>query len=84
MIRKLPERIRPLNSKSQIHNRKFPVPPCLSSYRSGFVNRYSPVRIRPGAPFHHGRDVACVEFVLPGLERSGNVTVQVESNDSSL
>ena len=26
------------------------MPLCLSSYRSGFVNRYSPVQVRPGAP----------------------------------
>ena len=27
------------------------LPLCLGSYRSGFGNRYSSVRIRPGAPF---------------------------------
>ena len=32
-------------------------PLCLSSYRAGFVNPYSSVRVRPGAPFHQGRDV---------------------------
>ena len=35
----------------QVHVRA-PVskPPCLSSYRAGFVNPYSSVRVRPGAP----------------------------------
>jgi hypothetical protein len=32
-------------------------PLCLSSYRAGFVNPYSSVRVRPGAPFYQGRDV---------------------------
>src|SRR5262245_15432201 len=27
------------------------MPLCLSSYRAGFVNPYSSVRVRPGAPF---------------------------------
>ena len=31
------------------------LPLCLSSYRSGSVNRYSSVRVRPGDPFHGGR-----------------------------
>lgn len=30
------------------------LPLCLNSYRSGFVNRYSSVRIRPGAPLSSG------------------------------
>ena len=29
----------------------FKAPLCLSSYRAGFVNPYSSVRVRPGAPF---------------------------------
>ena len=33
------------------------LPLCLSSYRSGFVNRYSSVRVRPGDPFHGDHDV---------------------------
>ena len=33
------------------------LPLCLSSYRSGFVNRYSSVRVRPEAPFHGDHDV---------------------------
>ena len=37
-----------VNRKSQIVNC---MPPCLSSYRAGFVNPYSSVRVRPGAPF---------------------------------
>src|ERR1017187_5899323 len=32
-------------------------PLSLSSYRSGFVNRYSSVRVRPGDPFHGDHDV---------------------------
>lgn len=28
-------------------------PLCLSSHRSGFVNRHSSVRVRPGAPFRN-------------------------------
>ena len=33
------------------------LPLCLSSYRSGFVNRNSSVRVRPGDPFHGDHDV---------------------------
>ena len=42
----------------QIHVRA-PVskPLCLSSYRASFVNSYSSVQVRPGAPFYQGRDV---------------------------
>ena len=36
--------------KSSFVNRQFPVPLCLSSYRASFVNSYSSVRVRPGAP----------------------------------
>src|SRR5213592_797150 len=35
----------------------FTVPLCLSSYRASFVNSYSSVRVRPGAPFHGDHDV---------------------------
>ena len=35
----------------------FIVPLCLSSYRSGFVNRYSSVQVRPGAPVYGDHDV---------------------------
>jgi hypothetical protein len=40
--------------------------------------------LRLGGPCHQGRGAACVEFVPPGLESSGNVTVQLELNDSSV
>jgi hypothetical protein len=30
--------------------RHFLKPPCLSSYRASFVNSYSSVQVRPGAP----------------------------------
>ena len=33
------------------------LPLCLSSHRTGFVNSYSSVRVRPEAPFHVGHDV---------------------------
>src|SRR5437899_6471343 len=33
------------------------LPLCLSSYRASFVNSYSSVRVRPGAPFHGDHDV---------------------------
>ena len=32
-------------------------PLCLSSHRSGFVNRHSSVRVRPGAPVYGDHDV---------------------------
>src|SRR2546423_1527877 len=32
-------------------------PLCLSSYRASFVNSYSSVQVRPGAPFHGDHDV---------------------------
>src|SRR5215831_6513856 len=32
-------------------------PLCLSSYGAGFVNPYSSVRVRPGAPFYGDHDV---------------------------
>ena len=32
-------------------------PLCLSSHRAGFVNPYSSVRVRPGAPFNGDHDV---------------------------
>ena len=35
----------------------FKMPLCLSSYRAGFVNPYSSVQVRPGAPTYQGRDV---------------------------
>ena len=42
----------------QIHVRApLSKPLCLSSYRAGFVNPYSSVQVRPGAPFSQGRDV---------------------------
>ena len=42
----------------QIHVRA-PIskPPCLSSYRASFVNSYSSVRVRPGAPVYGDHDV---------------------------
>ena len=42
----------------QIHVRA-PIckPPCLSSYRASFVNSYSSVRVRPGAPMYGDHDV---------------------------
>ena len=33
------------------------LPLCLSSYRASFVNSYSSVQVRPGAPFHGDHDV---------------------------
>ena len=42
----------------QIHVRApLSLPPCLSSYRAGFVNPYSSVRVRPGAPVYGDHDV---------------------------
>ena len=38
-------------------NQKFFLPPCLSSNRASFVNSYSSVRVRPGAPFHGDHNV---------------------------
>ena len=46
--------LRTVNRKSEIVDIR---PLCLSSYRSGFVNRYSSVRVRPEAPFHGDHDV---------------------------
>ncbi len=40
----------------------FVEPLCLSSHRAGFVNPYSSVRVRPGAPvFFKGRGKKCEE-----------------------
>ena len=47
--------IRTPGRKSSFVNRKFLVPLCLSSYRASFVNSYSSVRVRPGAPFRSAK-----------------------------
>ena len=39
-----------LNSAFHVPHSAFQRPPCLSSYRASFVNSYSSVRVRPGAP----------------------------------